>query len=240
MNDTLCASQRALDLIARWEGLSLVPHTAPWGKPTIGIGHVLRPDEAHLTRITRREAKALFVKDVAHFERLVRHSIKVRLTQEQFDALVSFTFNVGKNGLLDVARTVNRKDFAAVPRILEVWSNIQTPLGLITLPGLLNRRHSEGELFALPSDVAVESLSHPFPRTTLRAWTQQSLQATQYTLKNTGFYNGPVDGVWNDALMDGLLAYSYQQGVAIGPEPLEGVSEAFYSVLMSTPTPKYF
>lgn len=64
------------------------------GENTIGYGHVVLPDE-HFTTITEEEAEELLRKDIAIAEDAINRYVKVPLTQNRFDALVSFVFNVG-------------------------------------------------------------------------------------------------------------------------------------------------
>lgn len=64
------------------------------GENTIGYGHVVLPNE-HFTTITEEEAEELLRKDIAIAEDAINRYVKVPLTQNRFDALVSFVFNVG-------------------------------------------------------------------------------------------------------------------------------------------------
>ena len=64
------------------------------GENTIGYGHVVLPDE-HFTTISEEEAEELLRKDIAIAEDAINRYVKVPLTQNRFDALVSFVFNVG-------------------------------------------------------------------------------------------------------------------------------------------------
>ena len=64
------------------------------GENTIGYGHVVLPNE-NFTTITEEEAEELLRKDIAIAEDAINRYVKVPLTQNRFDALVSFVFNVG-------------------------------------------------------------------------------------------------------------------------------------------------
>lgn len=64
------------------------------GENTIGYGHVVLPHE-HFETITEEEAEELLKKDIAIAEDAINRYVKVPLTQNRFDALVSFVFNVG-------------------------------------------------------------------------------------------------------------------------------------------------
>lgn len=79
------------------------------GNPTIGFGHLKRPGEIFPDRITREEGLALFRSDIARFEQAV-NDIGVELTQNQFDALVSFAFNVGVGSFVSSTLRLMVKD----------------------------------------------------------------------------------------------------------------------------------
>jgi lysozyme len=83
-------------LVAR-EGEELRAYHDARGVPTIGVGHT--GPEVHLGLVwTQEQVNSTFLKDVAWAEDEVNRMVTVPMTQNQFDALVSFTFNVGKSG----------------------------------------------------------------------------------------------------------------------------------------------
>lgn len=135
------------------EGLRLNLYNDPVGHCTIGIGHLVhlgpcdgRESEAPFTTgFTQEQAYELFRTDVANYERAVRDLVKVPLTQNQFDALVSFTCNVGVHtfahaGLLS---KLNQGDYESVPSELNRWVYASGQ----KLSGLVKRRANEGALF---------------------------------------------------------------------------------------------
>jgi lysozyme len=145
-NDSLKTSELGRQLIIRHEGLKLELYTCPAGKPTIGVGHVVLPNE-NLTVITKEQAMDILAKDLAKFEAGVKKLVNVPLTQHQFDALVSFSFNVGLGALGEstALKRVNAGKHAEVPAGLAMW-NKATVKGVLTeLPGLTKRRKDEGE-----------------------------------------------------------------------------------------------
>lgn len=87
-------SQQGLDLIKQHESFSPVPYLCPAGKLTIGFGHVVQAWE-HFTRISEEEAEELLHQDVSIAENCVNSAVKVPITQNQFDAMVSLAFNIG-------------------------------------------------------------------------------------------------------------------------------------------------
>lgn len=100
-------SERGLVLIRKFEGFCATPYICPAGHPTIGYGHVIERNE-HFpdTGISETEAQELLARDVAVAENAVNRLVSAALTQQQFDALVSFTFNLGAAAL---ARSTLRK-----------------------------------------------------------------------------------------------------------------------------------
>ena len=136
-------TQAGLDLIKRFEGFSPTVYICPAGYPTIGYGHVVKPheQEAFASGITPEQAESLLRQDVQTAERTVLRLITVPLTDGQFDALVSFTFNLGAGALQRSAlrRKVNRGDHAAVPAEFGKW----VWAGGRKLEGLVRRREAE-------------------------------------------------------------------------------------------------
>lgn len=88
-------NKEGLDLIKFYEGYREYPYTCSGGKLTIGYGHVIKPDE-DLQHLTRERALEILKQDVHFAERAVEHLVKVKLNENEFSALVSFVFNLGK------------------------------------------------------------------------------------------------------------------------------------------------
>ncbi len=136
-------SARGLKLIMRFEGFSATPYLCPAGIPTIGYGHVLE----HLQHpvISRNDAKQLLAQDARVAERAVTRLIRYPLAQHQFDALVSFTFNVGSGALQrsSLRAMINRGEVTEAADQFLRW----VYGGGKKLPGLVKRRTAERALF---------------------------------------------------------------------------------------------
>jgi GH24 family phage-related lysozyme (muramidase) len=136
-----------LDLIKQFEGFSPTVHTCPAGYPTIGYGHVVLAHEREqfAAGIMQSDATELLRKDVGIAERAVLRLISVPLTDGQFDALVSFTFNLGASALQrsTLRRKVNSGEHSAVPMELMKWVWAAGK----KLPGLVRRRQAEGAIY---------------------------------------------------------------------------------------------
>ena len=138
-------SPAGIALVKEFEGLRLTTYTCAAGVLTIGYGST----GAHATpgkTITEPEAEALLVKDLARFEAGVSELITKPLTQGQFDALVSFSFNLGCGALEEstLRRRLNGGEDpnTVFPQELPKW----VKAGGQALPGLVRRRDAEVKL----------------------------------------------------------------------------------------------
>ena len=140
-------TQEGLDLIKRFEGFSATIYICPAGYPTIGYGHVVREEEQERFEdgVDEQEGDDLLQRDVRWAERGVLRLIDVPLTDGQFDALVSFTFNLGTGALQrsTLRRKVNREEHDKVPREFMRW----VWAGGKRLKGLERRRRAEVEAY---------------------------------------------------------------------------------------------
>lgn len=133
-------SQAGKDLIISFEGIRLQAYKCPAGVWTIGVGST-QPPVTPGEEITKKEAMDRFDHDLSKFEKAVDRLVTVPLTQNQFDALVSFTFNVGEGALTKstLLKKLNAGNYDAVPAELMKW----TKGGGKELPGLVRRRRAE-------------------------------------------------------------------------------------------------
>ena len=136
-------SKAGLDLIKQFEGLYLKAYRCPAGVPTIGYGHTA--GVAMGQTITQQQADDYLRRDVRQFERAVARLVSVPLTQGQFDALVSFAFNLGEGALAQstLLRLLNAGDYAGAAAQFDRWNKA----GGRVLPGLVRRRAAERALF---------------------------------------------------------------------------------------------
>jgi lysozyme len=144
-------SETGIGLIQRYEGFRPNVYLDAAGLPTIGYGHLLAKNEVvrYAQGIDIAAAHALLRQDVMVAEKAVGRWIYVPLRQEQFDALVSFTFNLGSATLQrsTLRQVINRGEYAyAPPQFMRyIWA------GGRPLKGLVLRRKAEVELFTANS-----------------------------------------------------------------------------------------
>lgn len=148
-------SPAGIALIQQFEGRRLEAYKCPAGIWTIGYGHTSAagaPEVKPGMTITKQEANDILVRDLVKYENAVDRLVKVPLTQNQFDALVSFTFNVGEGALAKstLLKKLNAGNYDAVPAELMKW----TRGGGKELPGLVRRRRAEAALWRDVDDKA--------------------------------------------------------------------------------------
>ena len=141
-------TDEGLALIKRFEGLAPGIYVCPGGWPTIGYGHVVRDAERErfADGIDEATAEDLLRCDVETAEQAVLRLIGVPLEDGQFDALGSFTFNLGAGALQrsTLRRKVNREEHGGVPAEFRRW----VWAGGRKLKGLVRRREAEVALYA--------------------------------------------------------------------------------------------
>ena len=142
-------SAECLYMIKHHEGVRNRPYQDPIGLWTVGVGHLIGdgkslPDEWNRT-FTDEEVDDLLKKDLRRFEAGVLRLCPVGLTQPRFDALVSFSFNVGLGNLQRSTLRMkhNREDFEGAAKEFLKW----TRAGGRVLPGLVRRRKDESILY---------------------------------------------------------------------------------------------
>lgn len=139
----ITVSPRALELIKKFEGFKATPYICPGGKLTIGYGKVIK--EGEYTSITKDQAESLLRSTVSSFEKSLQKYVKVPLTQNQYDALVSFIYNVGAGNFSKstLLKLLNSGDYAGAADEFLKWVKSDGKV----LRGLQRRREEEKALF---------------------------------------------------------------------------------------------
>jgi len=138
-------SQEGISLIKKFEGCELKAYRCAAGVPTIGYGstHGVTMD----MEISQERAEMLLIEDIAEYEQAVNELVELPLKQNEFDALVAWTFNLGatnlKNSTLLKVLNSTHKDWNDVPAQIKRWNKA----GGKVLQGLIRRREAEALLF---------------------------------------------------------------------------------------------
>lgn len=147
-------STAGVAFIARWESLVLRVYTDSAGVSTIGYGHALKPGEAFPNGVSKDEALALLASDVSIAEANVNADVTSDISQNQFDSLVSFTFNCGGEALKlsSVLAYTNRSAWSLAARAFMLWDKRKDPATgiLVVDKGLLSRRMAEAKMYLTP------------------------------------------------------------------------------------------
>jgi lysozyme len=142
-NFLLKTSEAGIDFIKKHEGLRLQAYRCSAFVPTIGYGHTQGVKMG--TRITEEQADIFLKEDLEKVEEQVLDTVSVMLTQNQFDALVSFVFNLGINRLKKstLLKKLNAGDYGGAAWEFNKW----VFAGKIKLNGLVGRRLAESKMF---------------------------------------------------------------------------------------------
>lgn len=143
-------SEKGLNLIKKYEGFSSRPYMCPANIPTIGYGSTYYPNGTKVKlsddSISEDEATQI-LEYIAQkdFGSAVNKFVIVELTQNQFDALVSFAYNIGRTAFENstLLKLLNRGEYEAAAEQFEKWNKS----GGKVLSGLTKRRFDEQKLF---------------------------------------------------------------------------------------------
>ena len=146
------------------DGALFKPYVCPGGVLTIGWGHTNHHGRQfdETARWTQQDCDNAFVEDLTDFGRQVGALLKVPLKQHQFDALVSFAYNVGIGNLRasTLLRKLNAGDAAGAALEFHRWNRSRGKV----LPGLVRRRAAEALLFQGIADLDFDGRPDPMPQ----------------------------------------------------------------------------
>jgi lysozyme len=147
-------SENGLKLLAEWEELRTHEYIDSAGYPTIGVGHLLTKSEIqsgsvvikgkavpYKNGLTKQQCFDLFEQDLEPKVKVIKECVKVPLTQEMFDCLVSFVFNVGEGAFKNstLLKLLNQGQYDQIPDQLKRWNKSKGQV----IAGLTNRRNKE-------------------------------------------------------------------------------------------------
>lgn len=141
-------SNAGLNLIKGFEGKRLTSYDDGVGVWTVGYGTIKYPNGVRVKKgdtCTEQQAEAYLKNDLAKFEAAINKLVKVSITQNQFDALASFTYNLGETNLANstLLKKLNKGDYQGAADQFLVWNKA----GGKVMKGLVRRREAERALF---------------------------------------------------------------------------------------------
>ena len=194
----LKTGQAGLDLIKQFEGCRLTAYRCPAGVWTIGYGHTA--GVAAGQKITQAEADRLLVSDVEKYEKKVnKYHDRYTWRQNEFDALVSFAFNVGSIDQLTANGTRSRAVIAE--KIMAYNKAAGKPLA-----GLTKRRQAEQNLFLCKSNA----------RSTVKRGSRgEDVIYLQKQLAVLGYSVGNVDGLFSVKTLEAVKEFQAESGLDV-------------------------
>ena len=141
-------SDNGMKLLEQFEGLRLEAYLDSASIATIGFGSIKYPNGKKVKlgdKITKAQAKQYKLHDLKEFESTVNTSVKVPLTQNQYDALVSLSYNIGSGAFKNstLLKKLNSGDYKGAAEQFLVWNKVNSK----KVQGLVNRREAERNLF---------------------------------------------------------------------------------------------
>jgi lysozyme len=136
-------SAEGLSLIKKFEGCELEAYKCSAGVWTIGYGHTKGVEEG--MTITKDQAEEMLLEELVEYEKAVEEAVHNQLDQCMFDALVSWTYNLGPTNLNSstMLKVLNAGEYDEVPSQIKRWNKA----GGKVLEGLIRRREAEALLF---------------------------------------------------------------------------------------------
>ena len=147
-------SDAGLSIIKRFEGLQLKAYKCPAGKYTIGWGHIDKVKASSVATV--EECEEFLRQDLRAVHTAIDRYVVVPLTQNQYDALASFVFNLGAGNFLKstMLKKLNSGRYDEVPEQIMRWNKARVAGELRPLKGLTRRRAAEAALFAMDAQLA--------------------------------------------------------------------------------------
>lgn len=145
-NQMMYPSENAYELIRRHEKLVLTAYDDGFGNMTIGYGHVIQPgDKFSSPTLTERQAEYILKNDAKLAAKAIDELVRVKLDQNQFDALISLIFNVGRGSFAEskLLTALNKSDFNTAAKEILTFTKVNGKVN----EHLIGRRKAEAALF---------------------------------------------------------------------------------------------
>jgi len=230
-------SEAGLNLVRKFEGLhkrtedgDIRAYRCPAGKWTIGYGHTRGVKSG--MRATVGECERFLIEDLHEAGNIVRRYVQVPLSQNQYDALVSFVFNLGAGNFRasTLLKRLNQGKYNDVPTQILRWNKARVDGKLTELRGLTRRRTAEAALFAMDAPLSSEQggevmVQRP-EQTAVKPLTQSK------TMAGAGVAGlGTIGTVLGDAAsqLESLVAYSEEIKVVFLLLTVAGIALVTYA-----------
>lgn len=204
-------SQAGIDLIKKFEGCRLDAYKCPAGVWTIGYGHTAGVECGQ--KISPAQAEAYLRADLEKYEKKVeKYESRYRWTQNEFDAMVSFAYNLGSIDKLTVNGT--RTKAVIAEKII-----LYNKAGGKVLAGLTKRRYAEREMFLAGKAItaaAAGGTADEEKRPTIRLGSRGTdVTYLQYRLTEKGYIVGEIDGDFGSKTAKAVREYQVQHGLKV-------------------------
>ena len=201
----MITSQVGIELIKKFEGVKLTAYKCPAGVWTIGYGHTAGIREGMV--ITAEQAEEYLKQDLKKYEKYVSDNVTFPMTQNQFDALVSFTFNCGVGNLRTLIK--NRTPNQVAEAIL-----LYNKGGGKVLTGLVRRREEEHKLFLKEMEKKDKMETKESKRGLLKQNDSgEEVARLQQKLYVIGYNPGTIDGKFGSRTKDAVKLFQADSGL---------------------------
>lgn len=187
-------SDKGINLIKEFEGCRLKAYKCPAGVWTIGYGHTMGVKQGQT--ITNSKAITFLKNDLVKFEKIVTNMVNVPLTQNMFDSLVSWAYNVGNRSTSTLVRLLNKQDYKGAASQLLLWNKANNK----ELAGLTRRRKEEKKLFETNMYIVPSKKVNKDSCKLEIMWLQKNLNEV-YKAKLV------VDGIYGEKTKQALINY---------------------------------
>lgn len=198
-------SQNGIDLIKKHEGCELEAYLCPSNVWTIGYGHIIGVTEG--MTITQQQAEDFLREDLERYERYVSNNVPFDMTQDMFDALVSFTYNCGAGNLKTLIKDRTAEQVADAILLYNKG-------GGVVLQGLVKRRKDEQALFLRGMEKGGEMGQLESNTVVLKKGSKsEEVKQLQERLYTIGYEPGTADGIFGEKTRQAVISFQTDAGL---------------------------
>lgn len=222
-------SRAAIELIKRFEGYRRSAAQLPDGRWMIGYGHTLTAREG--AEVDEPDAEALLVYDLIAVQHAVNEALFAPVSQNQFDALCSFAFNIGLDNFRrsQVVKRLNAGAAVQAACAMELWRKADFEGERIIVDALVRRRAAEKALFLTPAGDAWVPAPSPLLRPVIDLDALEMVPMRR-PVELEATFEGPRIAVRRDETLEGVPAPGDFEAIEATPPPAAAVSAAAEAV----------